>query len=297
MIDFNSNVILTAVIPVKNFNENRDTLQVIIKDCIALPITLVVVLDSDDAGELNSLNNLITNLQNSRVRTIFRKFNSPGFARNSGIEITNTPWLAFWDADDSPIPELYLEMISISEKEDTNICIGSYQTFNYLTQEINVRETNTENKFDWLINPGMWRCVFRTSTVQKTRFNSARLGEDIQFISEVIAQSDDWSFFKPVVYQYVTNRNGQATSTKTTKKELSYTFSQLLRTAQHATPNNYGLYMLISARLLTIFKYPKAYFLCLKLLLASLLDGNIDVASLMRSSRQVVRLKAKQKGV
>lgn len=288
--------ILTAVVPVKHFDNNRDTLQVLFSRCKNLSINLVIVLDSDNKDEFSKLESLVLHSQNFSIKVMQKEFNSPGLTRNAGIDLSTTEWLAFWDADDFPEPSEYLEMIRVSDAAQTHLCVGSYATLDFKSDVVVQRPINVTHKYEWLVNPGLWRCVFRANYLNDVKFTALRMGEDIQFLAEFISLLNDWSFYEPVVYHYVINRNGQATSKKPSTEELLTAFSKLVEISGNRSGKSFALSMIICSRLATLAKNPRTYFGAVRILGAGFLSGKLRAKTFTAALARVISLKLRQKG-
>jgi glycosyltransferase involved in cell wall biosynthesis len=289
-------IILSVVIPFTALHREVLPIQRMIERSSDARIELIFVHDVRDKISGNFVKYLISQSKKPEINFIEGKFGSAGSARNAGMNIANGKWIAFWDADDYPNPDLYIKMIQTCESEGTNLCIGSYVTMDYMSYNETVREIIPNQKFDWLVNPGLWRCVFRSTLINETQFTSFRLGEDVQFLAEVISSTSNWSFFQPIVYKYVTNRNGQATSVKPKSQELITAFSKLVYTVQKSNINNSALYILISSRVITLAQNPNTYFGCFGLLATSLLSGKLNLWHFISSLIRVLVFKRKHRG-
>jgi glycosyltransferase involved in cell wall biosynthesis len=289
--------ILTIVVPVVTPLSHLETLLRMLNRSRDLPIEIKLVLDSESEVDYSHLIQLVHGSGNSRVELKKEKFNSAGLARNSGLEDVSTPWVAFWDADDFPEPGEYLEMIKVSEKAQTDLCIGSYETLDFQSHKIVQRVVNPTREYDWLVNPGLWRCVFKTSFLNEIKFAAIRMGEDIQFLAEIISGPTKWSFHEPVVYRYVINRAGQATSKKPSADELLTAFSNLVSISQKESSKNFALSMIICSRLATIGKNPSTYLGTARILGYGFFSGKLRITTFASALVRVSSIKSRQKGV
>lgn len=288
--------ILTAIVPVVHPSLHAETLTSILNRTRELPIKLVLVLDSKDASDLAVINQFIRDSRNTRVELKSGNFSSAGLARNAGLENISTLWLAFWDADDFPEPSEYLEMIRVSDSAQTHLCVGSYATLDFKSDVVVQRPINVIHKYEWLVNPGLWRCVFRAKYLNDVKFTALRMGEDIQFLAEFISLLNDWSFYEPVVYHYVINRNGQATSKKPSTEELLTALSKLVEVSGNRSGKSFALSMIICSRLATLAKNPRTYLGAVRILGAGFLSGKLRAKTFTAALARVISLKLRQKG-
>ena len=103
--------LLTAVIPVgeDHLAKNRIKHWVAEANKFSSELKLVIVIDSEKLPTSSQFENL--NLSNFEI--IQGNFGSPGSTRNAGQIEVNSKWLSFWDCDDEPNIESFLEMVKI----------------------------------------------------------------------------------------------------------------------------------------------------------------------------------------
>jgi glycosyltransferase involved in cell wall biosynthesis len=145
-------------------------------------------------------------------------FGNPGSARNAGLELSSSSWVCFADSDDYPqISEI---LLACGEAESRNK--------KYICGQANVRKVSN-NKVSRLgnsyweiaMNPGIWRFVFRRSTVFPITFPKLNWGEDQVYLAktlnvgfEQLHQTDR------VLYEYRLGVAGQLTARTCHSKDL-----------------------------------------------------------------------------
>ena len=208
---------LSVVVPVHNMagrmdNLNRWVAQISERD---LPIEIILVQDGNDAGTFIELETL-----SKKYGCMFISVDvkSPGLARNAGIEVASGDYVSFWDADDLPLPENAIEALS-SFTSDLDVLISSYEIF-YISNKRDVALKESSYS-EWLLNPGIWRMIFRKDFIGETRFSAARMGEDQLFLANLHLKSNQLKFLKSPIYRYFIGDFGQLTNSKEALLDIS----------------------------------------------------------------------------
>lgn len=195
----------TIIVPIHKVSSGIDHFSKWINDPNLSGGQLILVHDSSDEESFSPIVELCEGLDN--VIFIERKLNSPGLARNLGLEVADRGWVAFWDFDDLPNPTIFLELLQKTISEGNLIGVGSFNT--YVNEggtnrklEQKFRSESPRNYSDLMVNPGLWRWVFARSLVGETRFQSVRRGEDQLFLAEIDAFENQITFFEDTVYSY-----------------------------------------------------------------------------------------------
>ena len=195
----------TIIVPIHKVSSGIDQFSKWINDPNLSGGQLILIHDSSDGESFSPIIELCKGLNN--VIFIERKLNSPGLARNLGLEVADREWVAFWDFDDLPHPTNFLELLKKTISEGNLIGVGSFNT--YINEgsrnrklEKKFRSESPRNNSDLMVNPGLWRWVFARSLVGGTRFQSVKRGEDQLFLAEIDAFGNQITFFENTVYSY-----------------------------------------------------------------------------------------------
>ena len=205
---------LTVVIPIygPTYAAREMNLKSIVNS--SEQVIMIIVADSFEASTRESLINLIKNKPLGSVQVIEGNFGNPGSARNAGLEIANTEWISFWDSDDQPDATKFLKMIAAAETEGYDIAKGEYQISNPLTNyQFNVKNSEIA-KGDMarhITDPGIWRYAFSKEVYKGLRFPPFRMGEDQDFLVQVLLQEKTILSFNENVYVYKVGDETQLT--------------------------------------------------------------------------------------
>lgn len=221
---------LTAVIPVygPTYAERQKSLKSILNS--SNQARMVVVADTFEKSQKESLINLLKNKPVDSVDLIEGVYGNPGSARNAGLEIVNTDWICFWDSDDFPDVSKYLEMVEIADNKGYLIAKGGYKIFK---PQINVSNHVIEPKISnqnfarHIMDPGIWRYVFSRNVFGELRFPPLAMGEDQDFLVEVLLKKKDIYIFGEPVYTYTVGGGTQLTRNPSALKDVSKSLDYL----------------------------------------------------------------------
>jgi len=187
-------------------------------------IDVVLVHDAQDELTGEELKSVIRQFPDKQIQLVEGTYGSPGLARNAGIEVAKGDWLAFWDSDDSPNVEGFIEMVSRAEQLGYELAVGGYKVVDQ-SQSIKVSSNfSFPSLGDWgsniPINPGIWRWAFRKELFENLRFEPFSMGEDQSLLVCIKPLSRNLLIYERSVYRYSTNILGQLTANKKKVDEL-----------------------------------------------------------------------------
>jgi glycosyltransferase involved in cell wall biosynthesis len=214
---------LTAIIPIGNVRGELFSLSNTLEDCKRLNVQVIIVHDNFHDRTAENLSRVTKGFENVRIFT--GEFQSPGLARNIGLQNVKGEWFCFWDIDDIPNVPTIVEALRSNSSPERNLIIGQYSIKNVVTGEIKRRFSPTENGEklrDIALNPGIWRFIFRTSKYKKFKFGNGTMGEDQLFLARLNLAEDDIFLVEQDFYQYAINIHGQLTSEKYRIEELHH---------------------------------------------------------------------------
>jgi glycosyltransferase involved in cell wall biosynthesis len=216
--------LLTAIVPVHQMGGKLQNLQSWLSE--SKEIDIILVHDFSNDSTQSELEGILNNSNFAHVLLTTGHYGSPGIARNAGFEKVKTDFVTFWDSDDLPNLGLYLEMTKILNEGVADVCLGGYKIVNlkdHSVEVVNLHSTTVNHEV--ALNPGVWRMVFRTSTIPKSPFRNHLLGEDHLFLQELKFASMEKAILGKAVYTYFYAGEGNLTSNKNLIPELTQVFN------------------------------------------------------------------------
>lgn len=179
---------------------------------------LIVVHDIDDLETAKELVDHLERRVTCKYLYVEKHYGSPGAARNAGLKLATCEWVMFWDSDDIGVVASIDSWLSQVDVEKTDLEVFRFTKCNVLNggelEHSSWGQDFDENFFNWLIEPGIWRCIFRRTTVSDLVFPEILMGEDQVFILDVLGKGIIPTFSRLNVYKYYLGVPGQLTNSK-----------------------------------------------------------------------------------
>jgi len=227
-MQINSRKLLTVIVPITRMAGKLDFLESWLSIAIKANLQVILVHDIQDSDTSGEIQSLVRATSSVNLQFIEGYFGSPGAARNQGIKEITGDWVAFWDSDDQPSVENFVEMVRIAEREKADIAIGDFLRIEHHNVEsetiTKARRMNLDTVFR---DPGLWRFAFKTKNLNGLFFKDFLIGEDLIFLLESGYFSKNILLFEKIVYRYSVNVPGQATSSKRALKDYSRVIAYL----------------------------------------------------------------------
>lgn len=199
---------ISAIIPVGNFNRDCENLEYIVNLASGHPIQIIVVNDSNDFTE--DIKARILSKGNSNLLIVESNARNPGGARNIGFQYASCETIIFWDSDDQPNVHKVFLMNKLLVNSQSDFIIGGYTRKN---NKIPDKYFPPQNKSSRLItNPGLWRIMFKKSFIKDLRFVNCKVGEDQIFLASAFGLNPNTSIFNESVYNYSQDVSGITSS-------------------------------------------------------------------------------------
>jgi len=219
----------SVICPVFNMAGRLQLLEEWVGKLSANPLIEVIIInDYSDEATSAELKAICTKYDN--LKFIEGNFGNPGSARNAGLEICQGKWVIFWDSDDKPDVENFLELLKSNEELNPDICFGMYKTFNENSQQISESPAwSLDTKRDLstvALNPGIWRIVFARNLIEGMRFEPLRMAEDQIFICEAILSARKLVFADRQIYTYFTGSINHLTKNSAALQDLLPAFKK-----------------------------------------------------------------------
>jgi glycosyltransferase involved in cell wall biosynthesis len=246
---------LTAIVPVSSFRDDSERLALWISRQEIESFNVIIVFDGlEPPVKLKSL------IQGkSQIRLLNGQFGGPGPSRNAGLKLVTTQYVCFWDSDDYPFVERYSIAHDEILKSQGDVAIAQF--------EMCYEDLSTEHKQMRIIphlddlaveltqNPGIWRFIFSTSSIQGIEFPDIPMGEDQVFISRYFSRSRKVTLLNYPIYRYVKHADIQLTKDPISINRLIESTKCIVK--EISTESKFGLELSLSLatrQILTILK-------------------------------------------
>ena len=250
---------LSAVIPLSIKADNHKHLIEWLNSQDHTLIDVIVVLDEAGASveKQNEIKNAVKHFE---IKVLSGNFGSPGLARNAGMKVSETQWIAFWDADDLPLIGSFLQMVQEANQVGLDVCLGDYifrDLISGRTEYRQIPKSAKSNDLPILIGRdlGIWRFGFRKDLLKKN-FTSLRMAEDQVFLMENNIFSREIYLGHTFVYCYFYGGAKQSTSNNNLigdlREAISVTSNQLL--FSHSFKESQFVSMLLARQSMTSLK-------------------------------------------
>lgn len=208
-----------VVVPVSAMAGKLMNLREWLPKAVDCNFQIVLVHDIKDLETSRELIEIVESFRQGQVRILEGYFNSPGFARNAGMDICTSEWIFFWDSDDLPNPFLALSLISSTLENDptTNFIVGGFQIKNLNAERLSAAYL-AKNNFELAIQIGLWRCAIKRSSIE-SRFLPLMMAEDQLFVAQN-AKNWEISFSSILIYQYQVGSSTQLTTNRQAMRDL-----------------------------------------------------------------------------
>ncbi len=213
-------VLVSIVVPVSNMAGRTQKLESWLNQLDSNDdIEVIIVHDVQDDLTSECLKALISNSNSTNLKYLEVWVQSPGLARNAGKKIAKGEWILFADSDDYlHVRKLILEINRLRES-DHDALIFDFEVLNILfNREKYMSSGSIPAKVGW--NPGIWRWVFRRTSIEKIEFSRHKMGEDQFFLMEYLNDRRNILFVPVLMYTYVVGNNFQLTQSEKAINEL-----------------------------------------------------------------------------
>lgn len=218
--------LLGIVVPVSRMSGRLQNLEGWLKSAIDLGIEIVIVHDWREQETEEDLLRIIKPIKSNFLKFCSGKFGSPGEARNKGLGLGTSTWISYWDSDDMPNVENFMNMVSRAESSGFDFAVGEFevcQSDSRLITHSSKSEKRAKDRIesDLILNPGLWRWSFRRLSVEGVFFTDLRMAEDQLYLLETGAFQAPKYRHNELVYTYFRGHVGQLSSNKMAISELA----------------------------------------------------------------------------
>jgi glycosyltransferase involved in cell wall biosynthesis len=215
---------LTIVVPVHNMSGRFAHLSSWLSQADKFNVKVILVHDqSDDATDIE-LKELIQNRESRNFSIINLKVNSPGLARNAGLQAVDSAWFSFADADDIVNVSALVKLLKATESSGCDLGIGAYSSINLKTGLVRLQTPPSKGEEAIALHlaktMGLWRFVFLTESFKEARFTKHRMGEDFVFMNIALNRANRIKTSSEIVYRYFHGGTLNLTSNKSVMSEM-----------------------------------------------------------------------------
>ena len=233
---------LTAVIPLCRMSESTFGLKDTILQAVEDGIEVILVVNNKIQSEREQTKEAFTDIVSGNLSIIESQLQSPGEARNLGIQACTTAYITFWDADDYPLIAGVCDLTNkLSRNPTKNYGLGSFEIVNTKKVVLSTHLMSENQNIDESIirNPGIWRWIFRTEKIKGTEFQTFMMGEDQDFLADLNPQANEMIFNNVVTYKYVQGWGMQLTRNQRAIDDISLSLSYLFDKVKSQTGNHW----------------------------------------------------------
>jgi len=230
--------ILEIIIPVHNIYNRRANLAKLLSMGPRIDTTFIVVSDSSHSEDHSEVNEIVKGSLNPSSKVVRGNFGSPGLARNAGLAVASSRWVAFLDSDDEIDLNALALLISGAEKESAQLAIGGVI---FASQKTHTRSNYYLNfKISVLANlsltPAFTRMVFQRNLLSENVFPDFKMAEDQCFVFDVLALNPRIHLEEIYFYTYLIGDVSQATTNHKALMELPLAIEYINAQINRNTP-------------------------------------------------------------
>jgi len=218
------NSLLTIVVPVHNMSGRLANLSKWLDDAHTQKVKVILVHDKSEDSTGTELLELLKSKNSQNFSLLETNAQSPGLARNFGIEIVDTPWFSFVDSDDFVYVSSILKLVNETKLSDCEIGVGSYVSSDLRFGKETVVQPPAAKKdalpLHLAKNMGLWRLVLSTSSFGDIRFTDHKMGEDYLYTNLVLNRTSQIFTSSRIVYKYFYGGNSNLTSNQSVMSDM-----------------------------------------------------------------------------
>lgn len=215
--------LLSVIVPVAMGREPYTKLFSWLPTVAGRDLEVIVVLDAFAHSVSPKFLGAINNLESSQLKVIQGSFGSPGKARNFGLAHATGTWVTFWDSDDLPNIDAFLEMVAQAHSQKFEVAVGSF-TWHSDTEPREAKTFINPENINELISsigrtPGIWRFAAKRELIEAP-FSTLQMAEDQDFLLANKFLSRKVFISTENVYEYFTGSGIHQTSSPENFKDL-----------------------------------------------------------------------------
>ena len=216
--------ILSVIIPITRMVGRLANLEKTFEECLVEKIEFILVHDEQDSETQIELEALLSKFKHINIRLFRKTFNSPGLARNYGVEHSTGSWFCFADSDDLPhISNLTRTAIG-AQNSGAKVGLGNMLVVNgkheRLIESKYLCDRKRQSIAAFALNPAFSRFVFNSKEFKSVKFPKIKMGEDQVYVANTKFLDFEIYFSDLLLYTYFIDLPNQATKNKKSLSEL-----------------------------------------------------------------------------
>ncbi len=245
---------ICVIVPVRLMAGRLGNLKACIDESntLDLPIKFVLV---HDVGDLDTGLELRSLAKIPCVEYHEAEFGSPGLTRNIGLEISCSQWVVFWDSDDLGNPKEIFDAV-MKASSTTNVIIGGYQRRVYSGSKEVVEDFPAPSRklTELMMQPGLWRFVFRRDFISGVRFGPFSMGEDQVFLVRLQIKFQEVEYVDKVFYSYCAGHENQLTGNALAISQIRGSIQDVIKCIQEREKLEAYTFVILARLIVTALK-------------------------------------------
>ena len=220
---------ISIIVPIKNMEGRLSNLMEWLADAIKNELEVVLIFDGCEDLTKSEIESHGFS-ESTNLKFISTPGVGPGGARNLGLRAATRSWVAFWDSDDIGDVAALQRAISHDANPNTQICICRYQIAHVGLRTTAAESITTpikENIEKALLNPAVWRMIFKREFIKECNFGKSNIGEDQVFLADALSKDPTIQFLEQSVYTYFQGSPEQLTSKKLDPQAILASISEV----------------------------------------------------------------------
>lgn len=248
----NSNKLLGIVIPIHRQNDFSPRLVDFLKEAEELGVQVAITVNSESSVTRENLLAAIRalNLQNLKIAT--DEYSNAGKARNISLQMLDTEWVCFLDADDCMNLANCLTLISNSTDKGPDLIVGSIRVQKYDAPG-KYKDFFVEPNLDPVVSLGLFpaftRIIYRNSFISGLLFPMFEIAEDQAFLIQVLLRNPKIEFCDLNVYTYFVGGKLQSTNLSSKYPDLASALIFFAELYDRESPKNRNILLMFLLRI------------------------------------------------
>lgn len=239
---------LGVVIPIHRTIDLNPRLIRFLREAEGFGIQVAIAINNESSIILQSLEVDLRALNLRNLSLAVCDYANVGNARNKALQMLNTEWICFLDADDLLNLSNCINLIDKLSKEKTDLIIGSIRI-----QDCDVaskfKDIFMSDKLDPFIGLGLFpaftRIIYRNEFISGIYFPQFEIAEDQAFLIQVLLRNPRFKFSELNLYTYFVGNKLQTTNQSSKYPDLALALVYFFRLFNQATSEDNKVTILV----------------------------------------------------